>query len=106
MATPDYEKDSKVLEPHQTSAYQDVEVASLHDLPPEFDEKKDLRFVDSNLEGPVCLLITIDFRRGLEQRHIQMIALAGTIGTVANTQHLSIKFDTDRVVLGIVSRIW
>jgi hypothetical protein len=48
MATPDYEKDSKVIEPHQTSAYQDVEVASLQDLPPEFDEKKDLRFVDSN----------------------------------------------------------
>jgi hypothetical protein len=51
MATPDYEKDSKVIEPHQTSASQDVEVASLHDLAPEFDEKKDLRFVDSNLEG-------------------------------------------------------
>lgn len=84
MATLDYEKDTKVIEPSHDPAYQDVEEASLHDLPPEFSEKKDLRFVDrtESRDSLNAFLTTIDFRRGLEQRHIQMIALAGTIGTV------------------------
>ncbi|KAL1968142.1 hypothetical protein VTN77DRAFT_2273 [Rasamsonia byssochlamydoides] len=56
------EKDLKKANDLSGGRELDVEIASVEDVPPEFNEKKDLR-------------------RGLEQRHIQMIALAGTIGT-------------------------
>ena len=45
----------------------------------EFDEKKDLRCVSLAKEPRNTHHV---LRRGLHQRHIQMIALAGTIGTV------------------------
>ncbi|KAL1988636.1 hypothetical protein VTN96DRAFT_8336 [Rasamsonia emersonii] len=63
MSTNTAEKDVKTVNDLDRHGHApDVEIASVDDRPPEFSEEKDLR-------------------RGLEQRHIQMIALAGTIGT-------------------------
>lgn len=42
-------------------------------------------------EGPVEFEEKKDLKRGLKQRHIQMIALAGTIGTVRSAVDLASK---------------
>ncbi|KAK4948492.1 hypothetical protein LTR10_013026 [Elasticomyces elasticus] len=65
MAEPYYGDDVKVVKHADLKGEDiDIEAVPIYDEagPVEFDEKKELR-------------------RGLEQRHIQMIALAGTIGT-------------------------
>ncbi|KAK3113531.1 hypothetical protein LTR53_009080 [Teratosphaeriaceae sp. CCFEE 6253] len=66
--------DEKKQGPGDVKADYDVEIAPTYDEagPVDFAEKKELR---SNAEADR------QARRGLHQRHIQMIALAGTIGT-------------------------
>jgi hypothetical protein len=82
------EKDLKTADLSTDHHGLDVEVAST-DEAPEFNEKKDLRFVNTPVHHSGRYRAKISSRRGLEQRHIQMIALAGTIGTV---RVLALKF--------------
>jgi len=48
----------------------------------DFEERKDLKYV--SLVSLLIHMLIIFCRQGLLQRHIQMIALAGTIGTVCS----------------------